>query len=299
MDRDFFVPRPRPDLSGFSSKAATAADAAYLGALVFASLKVPEKDAQTAQDDQPGWRPTKEYLLPGLLPEGWTNHSERASLPSALAATGIAKERRNMLGRWRPDGSDEYVRTYRAAARSLIGVVLDTVAKGVAYTKFDGEDAVEDVKDRLMRRTDVPSDLEENLRDFALVAKRVAEDLRSTEEWAEEATEVATVIPEDPEETEEEAQGLEASSGAGFIVSYAKGRRSACIHRVLGCWRAKELRFGDYDYVDSEGILTGIPTERCKRCWRKGEEVIGTVMGTAEVSSSGSSSGSSSSSESL
>ena len=235
------------------------------------------------------------HLLPGILLERWTNHSERASLPSALAAIGIAKERRNMLGRWRPDGSDEHVRTYRASARSLIGSFLEMVVKGVAFVKFDEEDAVEDVRERLAKRSGGTSELETDLLEFARVAKYIAEELRSAEEVDEEATDVATVMPEDPEEVEDDDGKTEF---AGFILSYAKGRRSACVHRALGCWRAKALKFGDYDFLEAEVAPDGIPMERCKRCWRRNEAAVGTNVGTAEDSSSGSSSGSSSSSES-
>lgn len=47
-----------------------------------------------------------------LLPEGWgrfwTEHSERSTLSSALASLGIVKSDRDLLGRWSPEGSDQY-----------------------------------------------------------------------------------------------------------------------------------------------------------------------------------------------
>jgi len=49
----------------------------------------------------------------------WTEHSERATLPSGLAALGIPKSDRDLLGRWTPEGSDQYVRTYNAVVSRM------------------------------------------------------------------------------------------------------------------------------------------------------------------------------------
>eukprot|EP00969_Alexandrium_andersonii_P283332 12525987-Alexandrium_andersonii.AAC.1 len=39
----------------------------------------------------------------------WSEHSERATLPSGLAVLGEDKAKRDLLGRWCPDGgSDTY-----------------------------------------------------------------------------------------------------------------------------------------------------------------------------------------------
>lgn len=50
-----------------------------------------------------------------LIPHGWerfwTEHSERATLSSGLAALGVQKPERDLLGRWKPEGSDQYART--------------------------------------------------------------------------------------------------------------------------------------------------------------------------------------------
>ena len=50
-------------------------------------------------------------LFPVGLERFWSEHSERATLPSALAAIGVVKTERDLVGRWMPEGSDAYVRT--------------------------------------------------------------------------------------------------------------------------------------------------------------------------------------------
>lgn len=58
-----------------------------------------------------------------LIPDGWerfwTEHSERTTMSSGLAALGVLKDERHMLGRWKPKGSDQYVRTYNMAVSKM------------------------------------------------------------------------------------------------------------------------------------------------------------------------------------
>lgn len=50
----------------------------------------------------------------------WTEHSERATLPTGLALLGTQKEEGDMLGRWKPSGADTYMRMcYRQAAAAI------------------------------------------------------------------------------------------------------------------------------------------------------------------------------------
>ena len=62
-----------------------------------------------------------ERLLEESMAVVWTGHSERATLPSLAAAVGMTIPERGYLGRWSPQGSEEYVRTYRTVIRKTIG----------------------------------------------------------------------------------------------------------------------------------------------------------------------------------
>ena len=46
--------------------------------------------------------------LPSVLQGFWTEHSERAVLPIALALQDVAPQDGDLLGRWKPEGSDTY-----------------------------------------------------------------------------------------------------------------------------------------------------------------------------------------------
>ena len=102
--RDFFLPRPLGD-QDFDSKVATAGDASAMGTALTAHLTVPVKITEGMEAGK--WMLSKTPLFPGALAAGWTNHSERATLTSALAAIRVPKDQRSLIGRWSPDGPDE------------------------------------------------------------------------------------------------------------------------------------------------------------------------------------------------
>lgn len=62
-----------------------------------------------------------DYEEEKMIPDGWerfwSEHSERSTLPSALAAMCIVTTDRDLLGRWLPEGSGQYVRAYNAAVK--------------------------------------------------------------------------------------------------------------------------------------------------------------------------------------
>ena len=118
-----------------------------MGVCLLAYLRIPDKDSESGN-----WSLSGESLLPGALAGGWTNHSERSTLTSALAAIGVGKDHRNLIGRWSPEGSDDYVRTYRAAVRELIGRFINTILAGRSYEAFDEEDAFATVEARIVEQ---------------------------------------------------------------------------------------------------------------------------------------------------
>ena len=49
----------------------------------------------------------------------WTEHSERATLPTALAMLGVQGAQKDLVGRWKPEASDTYVRAYNGLVSQL------------------------------------------------------------------------------------------------------------------------------------------------------------------------------------
>ena len=50
--------------------------------------------------------------LPPVTQGYWTEHSERAVLPTGLSVLETEPADKDILGRWEPEGSDTYARSY-------------------------------------------------------------------------------------------------------------------------------------------------------------------------------------------
>ena len=74
FSRDYLLPRLKPDLAVFEKKMA-------------------------------------EYAVPAIVQGFWTAHSERSVLPTGLSVLGVNGPEKDLLGRWKPEGSDTYARS--------------------------------------------------------------------------------------------------------------------------------------------------------------------------------------------
>eukprot|EP00913_Durusdinium_trenchii_P009962 g9349.t1 len=102
-----------------------------------------------------------------LIPDGWerfwSEHSERATMPSGLAALGVEKSDRDLLGRWCPEGSDVYVRTYNAIVRKMQKKMVKVLKGANMYEELDEGAVLEELKVWLHEKWTVPEDLAEQV----------------------------------------------------------------------------------------------------------------------------------------
>ena len=73
-------------------------------------------------------------------------------MTSSLAALGVSKSDWDPLGRWAASGSDDYVRSYRALVRRLVGVFVMGTRSGMAYRDLDEESAMDDLSIHLLQK---------------------------------------------------------------------------------------------------------------------------------------------------
>ena len=80
-----------------------------------------------------------------MIPEGWerlwSEHSERTTLPSALAALGIHKDERGLIGRWLPECPQLQCGSLPFAEAG------GRIRSGAAYETFDEGSILEGLKD--------------------------------------------------------------------------------------------------------------------------------------------------------
>ena len=91
-------------------------------------------------------------LIPSDWERFWTEHSERATMSSCLAAIGVPKTERDLLGRWKPEGSDQYVRSYNTVIGRLQEKLAEPIRKGDGYMAFDEGAVLEDLKGWLQEK---------------------------------------------------------------------------------------------------------------------------------------------------
>ena len=283
-ERDYLIPRFSMDMSEALARPASGLDLAAMGLRTLLAAKVP-----VLADGV--WRLGEEFLLGGALAEAWTGHGERATLPSVLAAAGVAKAERDPLGRWCPEASDDYVRTYRALVGKLTMRYVG-IAKGVG-----GEDAVDEEESFSGAKVAL------TLKGYE--AERVAEELRALDvrcagflvtlkafhggeaDGGIQDTDVEARAVELQREQETDDEGLAPT----FVVVFTRRGRvarlhrfGACVHAGADCCHDTELL---YDEVPNQAKYNAV----CRTCWPGGvdfEECVdeGVVSGADSSSSS-------------
>eukprot|EP00435_Cladocopium_sp_Y103_P048249 s2858_g14.t1 len=128
FDRDYLLPKLNEEWTGFRRVMAAYGDISSYSARVRRKLV------------RPG---TEMAVIYPELSAFWTEHSERATLPTGLALLQTPKDERDMLGRWKPDGSDTYVRMYNGIISRLQMKFALTARKDDRSRLLDERDVVE------------------------------------------------------------------------------------------------------------------------------------------------------------
>ena len=104
FERDYLLPKLNDEWSAFRKVMASYNDISAYSSRVRRRLKRPGED---------------DCIIHPVLAAFWTEHSERATVPTGLALLRAQKEERDMLGRWKPDGSETYIRMYNGVIARL------------------------------------------------------------------------------------------------------------------------------------------------------------------------------------
>ena len=221
-----------------------------------------------------------------LVPEGWsrfwTEHSERSTLSSGLASLGIVKSDRDLLGRWSPEGSDQYIRTYNSVVGRMQHTYAVAIRRGDAYHRLDEGAVLEDLKIWLRERwgsTESEASLAVEAWKRKISTSGPFQSLLMREVDEGTPTEVAETTPgspcdSDPTDLEPEQHAkrprmsrLEENRTDGYIVVYNRINRGM-LHRAGpdGCWMARTREFKKAE------LFATLPDEvkyttRCRLCW--------------------------------
>ena len=276
FERDYMLPKLNRDWSGFRRSMATYNDVTSYSSYVRKAAK------------RPG---TTEALLDPSLSTFWTEHSERATLPTGLALLRTAKEERDMLGRWKPDGSDTYIRMYNGVVARLQQQYAKAVRVNNRTGLLDERDIIESaiswITDRCEQLPEqqvqlIISHLEESMHwqvqpGWELAGQVVEE-------------EISEDIQSEPNADVSQVQKLqtEKETRKPLYVVVNSGRRCRRLHKSQGgCWMGREMSFKSSVefYQMPEGSAY---SHVCKVCWPK-TSVTEAIEGSSSSSSTSSS----------
>ena len=204
-------------------------------------------------------------LVPQELMELWTEHSERATLPTILDSFGLDPRDRDALGRWRPEGSDVYSRSFSGKIRRIHRYFVSELEKLRLAGDVDDFDVLDAALQWLRARRGLDSD----------DAERVVDLFRaSLATWGDE-------VPIDQDDEEDDDPPLEEEEadarapperGEGFVL--VTSRRGAIRLRKSGsggCWMGRLRHFNESAHV-AEMPTPEEYTHRCRLCWPSVEE---------------------------
>ena len=278
FERDYLLPKMTGDMNFFAQRMATYNDMCSYSSTLRRLVRLPREG---------------DKIIPAELVGFWTEHSERATVPTGLAVLGTKKEERDMLGRWKPDGSDSYVRAYGGIVRRLQKKFAQVLRSEERSEALEERDIAESALAWLQQRAEGsagdrgPEEVVERLAGTMVIPPQftVPPDLGDELPWGEY---------EEPVPVEEAAAEV-AGEEAKFIV-VTVGRSCRRLHKAVdGCWMGRSKVFRSAVEFEERPGEEGY-THICKVCWpprKLGEEASESSGDSSSSSSSDSSDGTS------
>ena len=97
--------------------------------------------------------------LPGVVQGFWTERSERSVLPTALSIIGVQASEKDLLGRWKPEGSNVYARCYGGRVAKLHKCYAGAARRDDRYVELDEKEIGETLADWLVDRRGLRTDM--------------------------------------------------------------------------------------------------------------------------------------------
>ena len=260
FERDYLLPKLNTSWTGFRKVMANYNDISSYSAYLRRKLKRPGQD---------------EVMIHPILAAYWTEHSERATLPTGLALLRAPKEERDMLGRWKPDGSDTYLRMYNGVVSRLQLQFAKVARTGERSRTLDERDVIESAMSWITDRCDQLSDDRVQRVLQHLQTSMECEVQQGWNEVEEEVPEVASLfgpLVEDISDTEDRTAGSKVErkeQRLPMFVVVNNGSKCKRLHKSRGgCWMGRDMNF------KSSAEYSTLPnpeeyTHYCKVCWPK------------------------------
>ena len=311
VSRDYLLPLPSGDFHSVRNGPVLYADALNMTRAMLRELK----SQYIAEDNCAGIATGGEVLLHADAATYWSEHGDRAQLVSWAACCGVDRPTMDALGRWKADGSAEYVRTAKKIVMDAQGVIARTIWDKRGASDLLGEEgifqglhrhlscrgwSVEAIDAQLaklrffkgMTRVDPP------LPSAAPVppAENSVDSANFRELWRDL---FGDVEPGDAGETGAgdgsgaKQAGVYANVQGPYVVSISTRTQNRCLHHLGKCWRKPGV---DYQlFVDlGDQLDPSQYSSICRNCWPQGTAARSGAAAEDDLSDCGESSSSSS-----
>eukprot|EP00971_Amphidinium_carterae_P236388 4691285-Amphidinium_carterae.1 len=248
-NRDFFLCMPGPDLVSARLVETTYKDALPMSRLAFGRLS--------------GAGGARLQLIPDVA-TFWTEHSDRATLPSWAAATGMfATEWVDMLGRWAPSRSETYVRTHRVRVQAIQQQVAMAV-RNKESRLLEAEGLVLDqLKEYLQQHGSDGVQIERQMLQFAAWV-----DTPSARSHAVNHSPPANNLDLEADVPVDTGGDAECSADLGtYYVSIQPRTGFRRLHVVGGCHRKPGVHVMSFEAYGDELPDAAAYHDYCRNCW--------------------------------
>ena len=252
--RDYLLPRLRSDMVGLDRKMASYGDVVVATAAVLARIGIP-----------------------AAVQGYWTEHSERSILPTALAILGVTDSEKDILARWKPEGSDTYVRSYGGRVARLQASYATAARDDNRYSLLDEREIAANLLDWLQDRRKLGEE----------ASKAIVDPLVHMWKTGRILVDLVPVLPDTGEALPEEKGGDSEDSLAPEQASSSKVAKTVDrsaryvivelpgaifrLHRAgaNGCWMGRKREFKssrDFPEMPDRTEYTHV----CRLCWPDG-----------------------------
>ena len=295
-----WLPKPSRDLQSFTEDPPTYMDSCGISRKLFGLMKcfkyepafALENDAFVPVIDGDG--EPLQLLMPGVQ-AFWMEHSDRAVLPGWTHLLEYNKETRDMLGRWSPQNSDEYLRVAKTSNLRTQTAVAAKVRGGLNFADLGEDEALYRLGSFMEERGFTEDEI-------AFQKKLLRMPFYALADPAPKPVDIAQILdpllaPEVEDLSDVEMpDALSAPEEGGvpqdtWVLRLEKGGRSRTLHKVGWCWRTPGIHYASFETLSLEEAMEfcrleedvgtaasasnakALPASRtrvCKNCFPKG-----------------------------
>ena len=212
-------------------------------------------------------------LLPAAVVPFFTEHSERATAPSILATLQVPKSDRDLLGRWCPEGSDTYMRTYRTVVAKLQNKMAGALRSPTRFKDLEEHEIIPELVTWLRDRAFMDQSGAQDLADtvaHSMKTSSFSDDWMTTAPIQIELPQVQPLgpVPEVDSDEGDQPSGPMPSTRCvnKYLLVNVAGKHGATLHSTDRCWMARSRSFTSLELRDErpgEGEFKRV----CKLCW--------------------------------